>query len=579
MVQPIARQGFRLVVVLPTPETSVAGSPGVARRVAPMSPVTQFIFDGTKWRNEVETSRSSASVRATGGGLALLGRSGLPWNSLCSGHPPIDPSAFETFRTRPVDGVVSFMSRNSWSTMQWAPARVAGSILHWSTPPFPDGSGITNAQIAAGTYDAQITAVARAWMAAGWNTNKTIIRPAWECNGDWFAWSWDKGGVANYIAMFRRWVTLCRNAGLTNILWDWNLNKGASAINANTVWTSAYPGDAYVDIVSLDPYDMWNPTYSDANWSGEINGRNPGLNVMATFCRSHGKQIGIPEWGLQHSSSAGGGGNDNPVYISHMLEWCKANVDILAYESYYDDPGGNPASQHWLSTGVNPKAAAQYRLLYPAGWGASATPTVQSPVVYVNESFTGSDGSTPGHLLAGFTPTGGGVSLRSNRVDFATGVAGNYHESGRVNRNVSQNGSTPLSVADVDVTLSVTYLGGEAYAELLARSNQSAWNGDTGYWLDFSNVFRIGKSVRYASTVLATGPHFTFTPGTQFKVRFRVVGSLLQAFVGVTLPSTPTVQVNDTSITAAGNVVLHVGTGGAATSSHVQFDSLLVTGG
>ena len=297
--------------------------------------------------------------------VPLVGKSGLPWNSLVFGHGS-SPETFERWRNRPVDGVVYFPARGSWSQMGQLPRRRAGDLMVYSIPPFPVGTGGSNAKVAAGTYNNEITALAVKMVSAGWNTNRTVIRLGWENNGSWYEWAWNKGGTAAYVAAFRKFVTVSRAAGLTNVRWDWNLNKGSQNYNRYVDWTTGYPGDAYVDVIGIDPYDMWSPTFTDADWQANVRQKNPGLNDVADFARARGKQVAIDEWGVTH---AAGGGGDNRYYVKRVFEWSKANAAILAWESVYD---GSPYSSYNtnLSSGLsNPRAAAQYRTLYPNGWG------------------------------------------------------------------------------------------------------------------------------------------------------------------------------------------------------------------
>lgn len=89
-----------------------------------------------------------------------------------------------------------------------------------------------------------------------------------------------------------------------------------------------YPGDGYVDAVALDAYDgIGAATSTDAarfsdlrsglnagGWTAvtpaAINGqafRGYGLTWLAAFGKEHGKQISLPEWGLESSGTDGGG--------------------------------------------------------------------------------------------------------------------------------------------------------------------------------------------------------------------------------------------------------------------------------
>jgi hypothetical protein len=111
---------------------------------------------------------------------------------------------------------------------------------------------------------------------------------------------------------------------------------------------------------------MWRPSFTDADWNANMLRRNPGLQEVANFARAHKKQIALDEWGVVHDANGGG---DNPFYIKKMFGFVKANADILAWENTYDDDGAPSTFKHKLSSGQNPKAAAQYRRPYPNGWG------------------------------------------------------------------------------------------------------------------------------------------------------------------------------------------------------------------
>jgi len=289
--------------------------------------------------------------------MPLIGKSGLPWNSLVFGHGT-SPSAFETWRNRPVDGVLYFPARRSWDDLGHLPPRRADDMVVYSIPPFPAGG--SNSELAAGAYDSAIATFAATFLAAGWDTPRTAIRLGWEVNGDWYEWGWAREGVPAAVAGFQRFVTVARNAGMTQTRWEWNLNKGPSSSTAGYDWTIGYPGDEYVDVIGIDPYDMWQPTYTEAEWASTLRNKNPGLDDIADFAQAHGKQVAIDEWGVVH---ANGGGYDNPFYIAKMGEWLRDNCSLVAWESTYDFGDSK------LSAGLSPRAAEQYRKAYPNGWG------------------------------------------------------------------------------------------------------------------------------------------------------------------------------------------------------------------
>lgn len=200
-------------------------------------------------------------------------------------------------------------------------------------------------------------------------------------------------------------------------------------------------------------------------------------------------------------------------------------------------------------------------------------------VTYVSQTFTAANGTAPANLVLGRNPTvGGGCTVQSNRVDFATGTTGGYSSNDRVSRRVSADGTTALSVADVDVSLTMNIGSGESFPELILRCTQAVWDGQTGYGVQLnSGVFRLFRALNYSYTTLASTT-WIYGTGSDVTVRFRTSGPTLQAWVGTTT-GVPTFSVTDTAIPNAGFVVFNVAGGSAASSSHVFVDNLVVTDG
>jgi hypothetical protein len=237
----------------------------------------------------------------------------------------------------------------------------------WSVSPFVQGSGVNNASVASGAQDGNIATFAQRLAAAGWNTNRTVIRLAWENNGNWYEWGWDRGGVSTFINMWRKWVTVCRANGLSNVIWDWCLNKGPQSYNSGYSWTTAYPGDDYVDVIGIDSYDFYTASFNETQWEGNTRAaKNPGLEGVLQFCKDHNKLMSIDEWGVTHDANGGG---DNAWYVGRMHTWLKTNAAWIAWDVTYDHPGAPAYFNHMLSDGSNPNAAARYLQDYPNGWG------------------------------------------------------------------------------------------------------------------------------------------------------------------------------------------------------------------
>jgi hypothetical protein len=73
-----------------------------------------------------------------------------------------------------------------------------------------------------------------------------------EFNGPWFDWGYTHTTAPEFVAAWRRIVTIFRENGATNVMWVWNPNVDGRVTTANLqAW---YPGDAYVNWVGLDGY-------------------------------------------------------------------------------------------------------------------------------------------------------------------------------------------------------------------------------------------------------------------------------------------------------------------------------------
>lgn len=77
-----------------------------------------------------------------------------------------------------------------------------------------------------------------------------IFRPYHEHSGSFFWWGRGRCYDEEYAALFRYTVDFLRNKGLHNILFAYNTDKVYSAEE----YLKGYPGDEYVDMLSLDWY-------------------------------------------------------------------------------------------------------------------------------------------------------------------------------------------------------------------------------------------------------------------------------------------------------------------------------------
>ncbi|OAA25637.1 Glycosyl hydrolase family 26 [Frankia sp. EI5c] len=271
---------------------------------------------------------------------------------------------WEALRGSPVDVVVTFADRGSWETIThpW----VGGSAEKFSTfngtwvisqPFYPTGQGSLSA-CASGAYNSHWAEFGRWLVSKG--RPATIIRLAWEFNGNWFDWSM-RGNASGYASCFRQVVSAVRSTD-PQARFDWTVNA-----HSTSPW-DAYPGDAYVDIIGIDSYDQWPASTTEAKFDEQCN-QAVGLCGIIRFARQHGKQFSVPEWGLVGRSDteagrAGQAGGDNPVYIKKMYETFRANADVLAYEAYFNDARAGNVHSSLMNPNENPNGAATYASLW-----------------------------------------------------------------------------------------------------------------------------------------------------------------------------------------------------------------------
>ena len=285
--------------------------------------------------------------------------------------------AFEQRLGRPLGFVSEYFSKRSWSELtdvgwsvaQWAPSRDPRRMVY-TVPMLPDEGG-TLAEGAVGAYNHHFQALAQRLVAAGHGAATLRIGP--EFNGSWFRWSMrgPRGG-ATFAAYWRQIVTTMRSVAGASFKFDWCPNAASSYVGGTQLDAeSAWPGDAYVDYVGLDVYDMnWSPAHSDAaaRWKEIVTRRN-GLRWQRAFAAAHGKQITFGEWGLAHRDDGKGGG-DSAYFIERMYEWIRAGD--VAYHLYFDFSDGSTDAT--LFAGRSPKASQRFVALFGNSGAASGQP-------------------------------------------------------------------------------------------------------------------------------------------------------------------------------------------------------------
>ena len=143
------------------------------------------------------------------------------------------------------------------------------------------------------------------------------------------------GSAADFIAAYRKVVTIFRQQGVSNVEWTWQMTAWAFRAPSSDRRSAAkwYPGDAYVDNVGGDAY-AWGSC-------GEGNGRWLELSAVAgpvlTFARAHGKAASLPEFGAHRDGR-------REQWIRNAHRWFVANQDVLAAAFYFNRPPTNGAN-------------------------------------------------------------------------------------------------------------------------------------------------------------------------------------------------------------------------------------------
>jgi hypothetical protein len=463
---------------------------------------------------------TSVSVSSAGGGAAAPAVSG-PVGVYVGYQSPGGVSSFGRAIGKQPTFAMDFLDGDSWSALVGsAPAYMSawkgsGYTMIWGLPMLPN-SGSTLAQGASGAYNAYFLQLAQEMVAGG--QGSAIVRPGWEFNGGWFSWA-ANGQAAAFITYWQQIVNTMRSVPGQNFSFEWNPTAGDTGVGN---LANYYPGNAYVDEVGLDLYDQQWGTYPGiaAQWNTDLT-EPYGLNWLASFAASQGKQITLPEWGLDPdpSSNNGGvlsggngevGGGDDPRFINDVSQWMTQNQ---VYEATYWQYNSS-----LLSSRSNPNSLAAFVQDFGSGSGStssgqSTTTTTTSAGTTTSTSSTGSgtDGSSfPGSGQNGSSVTiqnpsgpvstwrgahfsavvGTGSSGKGPSGSVSWGIRSRSGKPipcrsgrsviGRTNRTSHCNiGAGVLTAADGPYTVSATYPGGSGVAASSASVTQPVAKGNS----------------------------------------------------------------------------------------------------
>jgi beta-mannanase len=219
------------------------------------------------------------------------------------------------------------------STLDQIRAHGSMPLLTWQ----PNGSGdsgepdssFTLTNIINGNFDDYITTWALAAKAWG---NPFFLRFAHEMNGNWYPWAESINGnqSGQYVKMWRHVHDIFTQIGATNVTWVWCVNTDFSG---STPITGLYPGDNYVDWISLDSYNRLTNTWGDFSTRSDST-----LNEMIAL--APGKPIMIAETGCSEKAGHSKGQWFTNA-LANYVKWSMPRIKAWCYFNNTNQQDGN----------------------------------------------------------------------------------------------------------------------------------------------------------------------------------------------------------------------------------------------
>lgn len=273
---------------------------------------------------------------------------------------------FEQYLGRSVDSTAIHFGRADWNDWFGSARYFLANWAHdrdytFSIPMFANNG--TLAAAASGAYQANYTTMATLLANALPGQSEIYVRMGEEFNGGWMPWA-ARGHEQEFIGAYRQFVDAFR-AVSDRFRFEWNVNIGDLGMDP----ASAYPGDAYVDIVGMDFYydSKYMGTDGLAAWNTQVT-RKWGLQWLEDFARTHGKPTAYSEWGANI---------DSPAYMQRAIQWFTEHGAL--YNNYWNT---NSAFQGTISYDQYPAMSAVYKALM----GGGATEGDQGDTIYLAAS-------------------------------------------------------------------------------------------------------------------------------------------------------------------------------------------------
>jgi hypothetical protein len=273
--------------------------------------------------------------------MTALSSSAVPTGQLgaITGNDLGEMAKWTKWLGRTQDHDLIYFNQNSWPELEASIPFIvgvgkqilaAGRKVHWSVPL---GGSSSYEEVRDGTKDWLYTSMAHQILNAyRLDEARICVRLPWEFNGDFQtmrakskAGAWD-GRL--YRQTYRRIAEIFKEAS-AQFYFDWCPNIGTLQLKPEL----AYPGDDVVDVISVDVYyrKQYDDTGLNDAGSGIFNYRKTqanGLDWLDDFAGSHGKLIGLSEWGVDDNSAT--------AFMGKMIEWIKNLGPRLSHHNYWD---------------------------------------------------------------------------------------------------------------------------------------------------------------------------------------------------------------------------------------------------
>ena len=143
-----------------------------------------------------------------------------------------------------------------------------------------------------------------------------IFRPLHEHNGSWFWWGGKNTNDENFTALWQFTVKYLRDTkGVHNFIYAYSPN---GPFDSGASYLDRYPGDRYVDILSVD-------SYQDNRDYAYFSKLQQTLDVMHEVAKQNHKVVALTEVGVRDGGGLALQHNADKDWFTHVMQLCLKN--------------------------------------------------------------------------------------------------------------------------------------------------------------------------------------------------------------------------------------------------------------